>query len=257
MESVWRGFVHVYVYVYVYLCVHVSVCFPAMMPCKSFVRLGFWWLPQCLSGELESNSFIRNSKRFEESGTCCARLNSQIERGVRSKGFFDDFLWSKRILRGHILVCRIGDDTLRFLCCAFVRCVLCLLLVCNVCVGVGVGVSRWFSLSTLLSVCVFKTPTVCTFKRPFLCTCTTPKCVTTCGRGCLYTRRRFGWTHGGLSACHTTHRTHTTDTTCTPTHNITHNITRRQRQRDRERRQRKRDGQEKGHDEMEEKRRQY
>ena len=59
------------------ICVFVCSCvcvFPAMMPCKSFVRFGFWWLPQCLSGELESNSFIRKSKRFEESGTCCSRL---------------------------------------------------------------------------------------------------------------------------------------------------------------------------------------
>ena len=62
-------------------------------------------------------------------------------------------LWGQvRTVRGQILVGRTGDDTLRVLCCAFVRCAMCVLLVCTVwvlacvlvcvCVGVGVGVSR-------------------------------------------------------------------------------------------------------------------
>ena len=126
-----------------------------------------------------------------------------------------------------------------------VFCVSCWCAMC-VCVGVGVGVSRWFSLSTLLSVCVFKTPTVCTFKRPLLCTGTTPKCVTTCGRGAC---TRGDVLDGHTEVCQraTPHTGHTPQTphALPHTQHHTQHHTDTETERDRERIQRKRDGQDK------------
>ena len=159
-------------------------------------------------------------------------------------------VWGQVItLRGQFLVSRIGDDTLRVLCCVLCVCALC---VC-VCVGVGVGagagvgVSRWPPLlsSTTnthppLSPCVRSKRSPCVHSKR-------PRVYQHHAAWCRCTRRRSECTHGVFQRA-TPHRTHTqrpqrhthkTQQQPPPQHRDRQG--QRVTERDRDRRQRKRD----------------
>ena len=240
MESVWRGYVHVYVYVYVYLCVHVSVRFPR-------------WCHASRSWDLGSGGF---TSVFQESWSRTASSGKANDSSNREYVVLDLFSnWKRCKIQGFFRWLSLeqenstwtnfGVQNWRW---HFAFSVLCVCALCSVslvgvqcvCVGVGVGVSRWFSLSTLLSVCVFKTPTVCTFIRPLLCTGTTPKCVTTCGRGAC-TRGDVLDGHTEVYQRATPHTGHTPQTPHALPHTTSHTTSHGDRQRETEKEDRERE----------------
>ena len=145
------------------------------------------------------------------------------------------------------MVSRTGDDTLRVVCCAFVRlCVVCVVGVQCVGVGVCVGCVRWCwcwcvtltlpPTHPSLRVYVQNAP-VCTFK--------TSPCVPAPRPQVLPHAGVVPGTHGdvlnvhtGFSACHTTPHAHTTTTTTYTTqhsNNTQHHTERETEKEDRER----------------------
>ena len=134
--------------------------------------------------------------------------------------------------------------TLRFLCCAFVRCVLYLLLVCNVCVWCWCWcVTLIFSFNASLRLCVQDAHRVYIQTSP-LCTGTTPACVTTCGRGDC-TRGDVLNLHTEVYQRGTPHTGHTPQTPHALPHTTSHTTSHGDRQRETEKEDREREMDEK------------
>ena len=122
-----------------------------------------------------------------------------------------------RTPRELFLVSRTGDDHPCVLCYAFVRCALCVLLVCNVCWCVCWCWCWCGTLSSpplpLLAPCVrSKRPSVCTFKTSPCVPAPRPQVLPHAGAVPAH-RETFLNVHTGFSACHSTPHAHTATTT--------------------------------------------
>ena len=119
-----RTHTHTHTHTFTHVQVHVRVrVFFFVIACCCCCRCGLWWRrerrgdkpkqsqlipPQCPSGLLKLNGFIRHSECLEESATCCSRSVFKLKT-ERSTGFFEP-LKHVITLRGLFLVSRTGDD---------------------------------------------------------------------------------------------------------------------------------------------------